>query len=614
MKQNHSFAMLLLPFSILSLLASILLVQRTGISYKTTLSYGNQRLLPQENVVIADYFADKPVEALVLYDSGDPENEEFLENILASLDSMRVSYDRFDISRGAVTDFSPYKTVIIAFAAWENSESSLLALAGWVEQGGRALLAIRPVPSAAFSALYRKFGILSKEDGLILVSGVEYLTDLLPGAKGLSLLSFHLNQTSYPVELAEEAIVHLASADEKKIQLLWQYDFGRGRFVFVNSDLFISKEGRGVIGAAYSLLQDVFVYPVINASVYFVDDFPSPVPAGSTELIEEQYGMTIQDFYTNVWWPDMLDISRKYDIRYTGVMIETYDHEVAAPFERELDNERHRYFGRSLLATGGEVGLHGRNHVPLCLAEMQVNQAFDYPGWPTTESMQLSVYELIRFAKSLFPDNEFVTYVPPSNILCSDARLWLPAVLPELKIIASLYINDPQKTSYEQEFTEASDGVIELPRIASDYDLSEESQFAIVNEVNLHFVNTHFVHPDDVLDPDRGALKGWARLRERYEEYVKWMTGTIPGLRSMTAREAAIAIQRFARLALKTSQHDNVLEIDLGNFYDEAWLMVRTQQRPDSIEGGTITPVTSNLYLIQAVKPKVSISFEKVEP
>jgi hypothetical protein len=295
-------------------------------------------------------------------------------------------------------------------------------------------------------------------------------------------------------------------------------------------------------------------------------------------------------------------------------MIETYDHEVAAPFERELDNERHRYFGRSLLATGGEVGLHGRNHVPLCLAEMQVNQAFDYPGWPTAESMQLSVYELIRFAKSLFPDNEFVTYVPPSNILCSDARLWLPAVLPELRVIASLYINDPQKTSYEQEFTEASDGVIELPRIASDYDLSEESQFAIVNEVNLHFVNTHFVHPDDVLDPDRGALKGWARLRERYEEYVKWMTGTIPGLRSMTAREAAIAVQRFARLALKTSQRDNVLEIDLGNFYDEAWLMVRTEQRPASIQGGTITPVTSNLYLIQAVKPKVSISFEKVEP
>ncbi|HSL46948.1 MAG TPA: DUF2194 domain-containing protein [Anaerolineales bacterium] len=614
MKQKYSFTMLLLPFSILSVLASILLVQRTGISYKTTLSYGNQKLLPQENVEVAGYFADKPVDTLVLYDSQQPETEEFLENVLAILDSMRVRYDSSDIRAGSITNFSGYKTVVVAFASWQDSQASMLALVNWVESGGRALVAIRPIPSPAFSAVYRKFGILSREDDLVLVGGVEYKTDLLPGSRGLSLLSNQLNQTSYPVELAEDTVIHLVSADDKNIPLLWQSDFGRGRFVFVNSDLFISKEGRGVIGAAYSLLPDVFVYPVINASVFFIDDFPSPVPAGSTELIEEQFGMTIQDFYTNVWWPDMLGISKRYNIRYTGVMIETYDHIVAAPFEKELNNERHRYFGSSLLATGGEVGLHGRNHVPLCLDQMQVNQVFEYPGWPTTESMQLSVYELFRFAKSLFPDNEFVTYVPPSNILCSDARLWLPAVMPELKVIASLYINDARKISYEQEFTEASDGMIELPRIASDYDISEESQFAIINELGLHFVNSHFVHPDDVLDPDRGALKGWAVLRESYEEYTKWLADTVPGLRNMTAREAAIAIQRFARLAVKTSDVDGALEIELGNFYDEAWLMLRADSKPVSIEGGTITPVTSNLYLIQATKSKVLVRFEQVQP
>jgi hypothetical protein len=571
-------------------------------------------LLPQENVQVADYFTDKPVEALILYDSEEPDNEAFADNILAVVDSMRVKYDSFDIQDGTRTDFSDYTTVIVAFASWEDSEATILALVNWVEAGGRALVAIRPIPSPTFSAVYRKFGIQSREDDTVLVSGVEYKTDLLPASQGLSLLSNQLNQTSYPVELSENVTVHLVSADERKIPLLWESDFGKGRFVFVNSDLFISKEGRGVIGAAYTLLQDVFVYPVINASVFFIDDFPSPVPAGSTESIEEQFGMTIQDYYTNVWWPDMLDISKRYNIRYTGVMIETYDHLVNAPFEKELNNERHRYFGSSLLATGGEIGLHGRNHVPLCLDETQVNQNFEYPGWPTTESMQLSVYELFRFAKSIFPDNEFVTYVPPSNILCSDSRLWLPAIMPELKVIASLYVNDARKISYAQEFTEASDGMIELPRIASDYDISVDSQFAIINELGLHFVNTHFVHPDDVLDPDRGALKGWAVLRERYEEYTKWLADSVPGLRNMTAREAAIAVQRYARLAVKTNQSDGIVEIELGNFYDEAWLMLRADSQPTSIEGGAFTPVTSNLYLIQATKSKVVLHFEQVQP
>ncbi len=51
------------------------------------------------------------------------------------------------------------------------------------------------------------------------------------------------------------------------------------------------------------------------------------------------------------------------------------------PFDIQLNNERHKYFGALNLANGGEIGLHGFNHVPLCLTEAQVNQAYGYPGW-----------------------------------------------------------------------------------------------------------------------------------------------------------------------------------------------------------------------------------------
>lgn len=614
MRRNYTFSLLLLPFSILSLLASVLLVQRAGISYQTTLSYGELKLLPQESVEVDRFFAEKPVESLVLYDANDPDTELLIKNILATLDSMRVKYDTYEIRSGQAIDLAKYRTVIVAFVALEDLEPQILSLVNWVEGGGRLLFSIRPVPSRTFSAIYRKLGIVSKDDQFTFSSGVEYKTDLLPGANGISLDSPDLKQTSYLVQLDEDVTVHLVSADEKKVPLLWEKDFGTGRFVFINSDLFGAKESRGIIGAAYSLLQDVFAYPVINGSVFFIDDFPSPIPAGSTEMIEKQYGMKIQDFYINVWWPDVLNISKKYGMKYTGVMIEIYDDNVSAPFDKQLDNERHRYFGSLVLANQGELGLHGYNHVPLCLSETGVNQFHEYPGWPTTESMQLSVYELIGFGKALFPDNEFTTYVPPSNILCSDARLWLPAVLPNLKVIAGVYINDADKTSYEQEFTESSDGIIELPRIISGYDPSNVSRYAAINELGLHYVNSHFVHPDDVLDPARGALQGWSYLSERFESYAKWLDESAPGLRDMTAREAAIAVQRYARLAVQTTNTQEGFEIDLGNFYDEAWLMLRSRSKPLSIEGGTITPVTSNLYLVKASDTKVVIHFEGGTP
>jgi hypothetical protein len=79
----------------------------------------------------------------------------------------------------------------------------------------------------------------------------------------------------------------------------------------------------------------------------------------------------------------------------------------------------------------------------------------------------------------------------------------------------------------------------------------------------------------------------------------------------MTGIEGAMAVQRFARLAMETQYTNGTLEISLGNFYDEAWLMLRSSKKPLSIEGGSITPITSDLYLVKASKSKITVSFGK---
>lgn len=617
MSQRNSFSIILIPFTIFVLLALVLLVQRTGVSYKTTLSYEGMQLLPQANIDVANFFPDKQTDTLVIFDSqdiGEVAAGEDYKNLRATLDSMRVKYDLLDINSGAQINFTKYQSVIVAFTNLDRGASQILALMNWVEAGGKVLFESRPAPSNTFSIIYKKVGMISKEEPLIEVTGVEYRTDLIPGGQGSSIEADEMKEKSFRVQLAESAQVHLVSADLSKTPLLWQYDLGKGRVVFINTDLFGRKEARGILGAAYGLLQDFMVYPVINSSIFFVDDFPAPVPLGDAAVITRDYNMSVADFYTNVWWPDVVNIAKKYNLKYSGVMIETYDDKVAAPFQKQLDNERHRYFGRLLLANGGELGIHGYNHVPLCMADAGLNQKEDYPSWPSTEAMQLSVYELNRFGKALFPDNAFVTYVPPSNILCPQARLWLPTVLPELRVIASVYIQDFDKTAYVQEFTEASDGIIELPRVISGYDPDDVQRFAAINELSLHYVNSHFVHPDDILDPLRGGTKGWAYLRDQFEAYVKHLEESAPGLRNMTSQQAAIAVQRYARLAVQTKSISNGYEIDLGNFYDEAWLMMRSIQKPSSIDGGTIIPVTSNLYLIKAVKPKITVKFDGVYP
>ena len=55
---------------------------------------------------------------------------------------------------------------------------------------------------------------------------------------------------------------------------------------------------------------------------------------------------------------------------------------------------------------------------------------------------------------------------------------------------------------------------METPRIISGYIFEPDVYVAALSELNFHLVNTHFQHPDDVLDEDRGAKLGWKKCME----------------------------------------------------------------------------------------------------
>ncbi len=609
MKQNYSFSLLLLPLLILLALAASMLVERSGVTYNV--SYPSMQILSPEKVEIKDYFSDKPVAALLLYDSNSFAGGEHVKTVRYVLDSMRVKYDIFDISSTGSYDLSKYKTVVVSFIDLEKHGDKVFVLVDWVRKGGRVFFSIRPDPSPIFNGIYRKLGIVSKSDGLVIAKGVEFVSDLLPGTEGIKLGTDFIASNSYFIQLDESCKIHLKSADEFETPILWECKYGDGLFVLINSDQFNTKSDRGVIGAGYSLLEEVFVYPVINSSIYFIDEFPSPIKEGRDEFITKQFGRDIQNFYINVWWPDIQQLAHNYKIKYTGAFLETFNDSVQPPFKKQPENEEYQYFGGLVLDNGGEIGLNGYNHVPFCLAEAGVNQRLDYPDWPSEEAMEFSLYESFSFTGSLFPDNKISTYVPPSNILCPDARRLLPQVLPDLQVISSLYLPGEAGLAYEQEFSEAPDGIIELPRVVGGYVLSSYFRWAAINELSLHYVNSYYISPTEVLSDASGPQLGWEYLHKQFEDYVKWVTNSAPGLQNKTALDGAMAVQRFVRLAMKTTQVNGSLEIDLGNFYDEAWLMMRTSKKPVSLDGGVITQVSSDLYLIQAQKSKIVISFEE---
>ena len=163
--------------------------------------------------------------------------------------------------------------------------------------------------------------------------------------------------------------------------------------------------------------------------------------------------------------------AKRYDLKYTGVMIETYGAQVHGPFH-ELPGRAARdnviIYGRELLQAGGELGLHGYNHQSLAPAGYG-EDVHGYVPWESEQDMIEATQELYRYAKSLYPGYEFRVYVPPSNVLSPEGKDAVKQAVPTLKIIASLYDGPPSEKAYYQNYKRNDDGSYELPRISAGF-------------------------------------------------------------------------------------------------------------------------------------------------
>ena len=600
---------LLVVWTVFIAMAAVLLIERAGVQY----SAGQHKLgmLAATDATPANsaIFGQKPT-CLVISDSGQDGVEDVKEQFDQILLDMKIAHRDVDIATdgaGAIPSLTSFDRVIVLMPSLDALGTRLTDLMSWVSSGGSLMLAMTPENSGYLQAIAPKLGIDTVGYEYTTAESIVPSEDFMIGGGQRYEFSDPF-KSSLLVSLRETAHVWAKTGDTEA-PLIWSSDCGSGHTVVCNIGIY-SKVMRGFYAAAISLLGDATVYPVINSAVFYLDDFPSPVPSGDGTYIKRDYGLSIADFYTKVWWPDLQKLAQKYDIRFTGVMIENYE-DVVNQVEpaRQADTTQFRYFGGMLLQMGGELGFHGYNHQPLALSDTDYGTLYDYNTWKNRDTLVAALNELIAFQDEVLPNAHGSVYVPPSNILSARARKIIGEDVPRIKTIASTYFEDGTDLPYVQEFGVASDGIVEQPRIVSGGMVDDTyMRLAAVSELNMHYVSTHFMHPDDLLDPDRGAKEGWEVYKGGLTDYLDWLTTSAPDLRHQTGSECSGAIQRFSSVTVSVDTAADAWTLSLGNFHDEAWLMFRANNgEPGAVSGGEITHLTGNLYLVKATDETVTI-------
>lgn len=612
--KRKRFSMAAAFAGVLLVLSIFVVMERFGIlaqEHPSALTELPKNYLDQEKA--AD---QRPKESLLLSDESET-SQRYTEQMTFILESMNVGYDQYLITEShhePLQSLTDYQTIIISSNQFDRlmEQGYLEPIFDWVDQGGGLLTLIPNAHSEAVAIYKEHFGIETMKSGGITIDRMQILTDFMVGSKGfeydLEGFSTYAMDVAMDVEIKDGPLIHVVQP-ETNTPIVWEMEHGAGRIVVNNIDM-SEKTTRGMLAAEYSLLMDTFAYPVINTSVYFIDDFPAPFPEGSDEFITATYQMDVRSFFANVWLPDIVKIAKHYQIPFTNMLIDTYEDDTTPPFNEPIDKELFTFYGNLMLSLGGEIGYHGYNHQPLVLDGFPFSEDLGYTTWNSTEEMMGAMKTLSENTKWLFPKEQPSVYVPPSNILSSEAREALPETLEEVKTISGLYV--VTGSEYEQEFSVAPDGIVELPRTVSGLELSTYDRWLAMNELNFHFINSHFFHPDDLLDEERGAEKGWEYLKAQFEEYLNWLQESAPGLRNQRASDGAKAVQRYYAAEVSRSQTGSEYHIHTKNFYDQLYLIVRIREnRVQKVTGGELTPLTSELYLLEAQEPTVTIHLEE---
>ena len=567
---------------------------------------------PVKHLVEAEPLKDRrslqqgKVEGLVLYYSKRPSSVEAQLELEQLLKDFRKSKRTVDLSHEFLPeDLQGYRTISYLGEDLLQQAELQVSLKTWVEAGGQLYIGM-PQASEEDSSFQSWLGVASGTRENQVVSSISLEKDVMLGGSGPFVIA-HPFDSAWGVQL--DASCRIPAWDTKtELPLIWQKEAGEGQLVVMNLGIY-DKVYRGIYSLGLSLMDPVYLYPVIDAGVVYLDDFPAPISESEKIWISKQRQEPFDQFVPRTWWPAMQALGKELQLVYTGALVASYNKQVHPPFPLLLPDLETLELGQMLVKQGGELAYHGYNHQPLQVQAWEQAVPEAYVSWPQERAIRESLRSLEQLVTTYYGGQKPSVYVPPSNILSPEGRRVLASTLPDLKGIASTYF--PGEGAYAQEFGLGTDGLLDLPRLVSGMDWDDFDRLAVFSELNTHFVNSQFIHPDDILDQARSHGKSWEELFRAYRSSMQALQGSAPDLDFVGASRFAAKVGGFLALTLQVDEGSDFLELTLGHAEGtRSFLLRQNKGRNLRVTGGRIKQVAKQLYLLETDVEKVRVEWD----
>ncbi len=537
---------------------------------------------------------------LILYDNNETNSIYAKTNYEELFKFYKINVEIKD-TREYIGDYRNYKGVFIAFADWALI-NNIPSLINYVEQGGNVAFIFTPLFEGTYNTLSSPLGIIETGDPLPR-EGIITQGDFLICGNDVRFEYPSILNYAYQIQLNDNCEVLLRSFDNTP--LLWKTNKGNGMVVVCNNDLTKSKHSRGLVTGIIALFEKDFLYPVANSWVTFLTAFPTSSNSTNNAYIRKLYALDTNSFIRNMWWPDMLRLSRKYNIYYTSVFVQNYTANVEPPFYQEgLTKNDLIGVGSDILRSKGEIGFNGYNFRPLGLEGDFKLEGWFVP-WVKYENMVLATKEVVSFTKEAFPNYILRTYAPPAGQLSPDGRRAVIEGCPTVKVISGLYESN-WGNQLVQDFKKEQDGTISFPRVANGFIPETGIQWDLSNSAEAFGIVSHDIDMIEILFPDGEDYK-WNIISKMLTDLIEKLRTSYKFIEPQTASNAAQRVERLSQLKITQKKDDKGIYYKCFDFTANTNFILRTQKAIKTTVGCSTTKINNNSYLVTAQTPDFSI-------
>jgi len=546
----------------------------------------------------------------------DGDQKLILKNIDEVFGYAKINYDTKILKDLKPDEIYRYRGIIVATENYRLLHKDVYEeIKRYVEKGNSLIILI----TSYFNPFNKFVGIKNLLEFQV-SDGLVFEKSIFPGFIDVPLIGDYANSISNTVlDVTLEDDVKIIAKTATGLPLIFQRDIGKGRVIYNNSTFFSDKSVNAFLLQIISYGSDYFIQNIVNTKVIDIDDFPAPLPSGKDKIIYTDYKIDTRDFFKNIWWKDIKKLGKDKKLIYTGLIIGTYE-DITDPNDF-TSNEQNSvqdkiYFGRELLALGGDIGIHGYNHQPLGLTS-ELNHNYNYHDWKNIEDMKKALNIIRNDFIGYYGGLEPKVYVPPSNMLGKTGKKALKEAIPSLEVLAGVYESGGEKgvlvTGIGWDKDEPT--LYDFPRFSSGLPYSDVEMLEVYKGIALYGIVHHFFHPDDILDDERSNGKNWETLKKEFSMYLDNINEKFGFLRAQTAYNGAIEAMKLEKLKTYSFRKGDTINIYYENFPEKVYQYFRIRNKKvDKVIGGKINFLSydgeTNLYLLESNKEEITIKLK----